>query len=732
MGDRLSRARRRKMKKYKQQETTVASETPENLMQCSQQNISSELDEMERSVERSRSNIESEIAVMKESNQRLTNEIQKLERRQKELQQAEKQMTTQQQTVARQEESSTLEGVSRRYIRGIDGLRTLAVIGVILYHLLPASMRGGYLGVTLFFVISGYLMTDIIYTQVKKNTFSLKQFYVRRIRRLMPAVIIMLMVCGAVIPFINKDFLVHFRSVVVTSILNVNNWWQLMTGGNYFDKFAEVAPFENLWSLSVEGQFYIIYPIILAFLLRKLGWKWSMFFMVIGTLFSSVEMAMLYDPKNVTRVYYGTDTRLFSLLIGAVIALIIREHGDAIKEWFAGKLGTFVAGTSLIVTLWSFFVISDQIPFVYQGGMLLLSIFDALLLLVLIVNPRIEQWFIHPFFKWCGSRSYEIYLWQYPVMIIMDKMWKVPQSQHVMFALAQVLIIIALAELTHRFVQALYRFMASIKEVGWKKSTVRYAPMWLVTVVIAVFFVTGFVDAPTKLVAANNNLEATLKQNQEALKKKQQHANKKVKPLTPGQKLQQQTKKQVQQALAGDDSVLPLNKAQRKVASRLNVTAIGDSVLLNASMKLDKLMPNMMIDAVVGRQIADSFSIVEQLKASGRLAPIVLFALGTNGPTYDESEFNHMMSLLRDKQVFFVNTKSELYWQDEVNDKLAAVAKKYKNVHIIDWHQLSQNKVNWFGDDGTHMSNIGGKAYAEFVAKNIIAYQTTKHAKRTS
>ena len=694
----------------------------------SQQNINQELELLEQALDESKDNVVEEIQLIKESNIRLSKEIEKMSRRQKELDQKQAQQRKIRQKEhrqfkqeARRDQAKSDIKDTRRYIQGIDGLRTLAVLGVIIYHLMPASMKGGYLGVTLFFVISGYLMTDIIYTQVKKKQFSLKQFYVRRIRRLLPAVVILFLICGAFIPYINKDFLVHFRGVVTTSILNVNNWWQLATGSDYFDRFAEVAPFENLWSLSVEGQFYLIYPIIFAFLLKKLGVKWSMVVLVLGTIASSVEMTWLYDPKNVTRVYYGTDTRLFSLLMGAILALIIREKGEHIQKWLKGKMGTIVAFCSLGLTLWSFVALKDQSPFLYEGGMVLFSLIDMLLLLMVVINKRVEAWFIHPFFKWCGSRSYEIYLWQYPVITIMDKLWQVGADQQLAFTFTKLLVIIALAEGTHRLVMMFYQFLELRKTKGAKKATIKYLPAFTATAVVFGLFVFGFYQAPTKLVAANNNLEATLKENQKKLAQVQKQ-QKKVKPLTPAQKLKQTTRTQVKQSLQGDVKALPLTQEQRKVAKTLKVTAIGDSVLLNASLSINKLMPNMNIDATVGRQIMDAFPMVEQLAQTKQLAPIVLIALGTNGPTYNEKDFATMMQHLKGKKVFVVNTKSNLYWQDEVNQKLAKADKKYPNTHLINWYQLSKNQPTWFSDDGTHMVNAGSKAYAEFIVKNIIAY----------
>lgn len=159
----------------------------------------------------------------------------------------------------------------RKYIKGIDGLRAIAVIGVILYHLMPQSVSGGFLGVPLFFVISGYLMTDILlFEWENRQKIKIRDFYFRRVKRIYPSLLVLFIVTGSIFPFISKKYLLNFKEIITSSIFNVNNWWQIANGFSYFDRFSNESPFTHLWSLSIEGQFYIVWPIILAILLYKL------------------------------------------------------------------------------------------------------------------------------------------------------------------------------------------------------------------------------------------------------------------------------------------------------------------------------------------------------------------------------------------------------------------------------------------------------------------------------
>lgn len=210
----------------------------------------------------------------------------------------------------------------RRFIGGFDGLRTLGVIGVIMYHLNPTVFSGGYLGVPIFFLISGYLITDHFFNQVDAGEkFSLSNFYIKRIRRLYPGLLFVLLASGAYIVLFLKNLLYHLDQIFVTNVLNVYNWWQIFNGQSYFERFANnESPFTHLWTLSIEGQFYIVWPLLLL-LFIKLGMKKSriFWFAMIVSVISAIWMAILYQPGvDPSRVYYGTDTRLFSILLAVV------------------------------------------------------------------------------------------------------------------------------------------------------------------------------------------------------------------------------------------------------------------------------------------------------------------------------------------------------------------------------------------------------------------------------
>ena len=231
---------------------------------------------------------------------------------------------------------------SKQYVTGIDGVRALAVLGVIIYHLLPTTLPGGYLGVPLFLLISGYFVTLQLVRQMDQTGgIRLTQFYLKRLRRLYPVLIVMLAVTTAYITVFARDLLHNIKSTIIINPLWVYNWWEIGHGQSYFDRFNSESPFTHLWTLGVEAQFYFLWPLILFFLFllflvlkKRTRIKWAVFILAVA---SAIEMAVLFDQNNLNRVYYGTDTRAFSLLLGAWLALCwpidhLRQIDDAGRQ----------------------------------------------------------------------------------------------------------------------------------------------------------------------------------------------------------------------------------------------------------------------------------------------------------------------------------------------------------------------------------------------------------------
>lgn len=606
-----------------------------------------------------------------------------------------------------------------RYITGFDGLRSLAVIGVILYHLLPSQMRGGFLGVPVFFVVSGYLITDLLVQEWKQNgKIRLGKFYIRRMKRLYPALVTMLIASSAYITLFQRNLLNNLRGNVVSSLLYVNNWWQIEHGLSYFDRFAGESPFTHIWSLAVEAQNYLFWPIIFILLMKLVKNRGKIYLTVsVAALISAIWMAILFTPgQDPTRVYYGTDTRLFSILMGSSLAFIwpsTRLKAQIPKQ--AKKVLNSIGLVSLVLLVTAFLFLNDGTTFLYYGGMFLISLV-CVVLVAITAHPgaSLNKWLTNPVFTWLGKRSYGIYLYQFPIMIFYEAKFNVA-NHLVLHTIIEIVLILLITELSYRFVERPmrlfnYRVLFS-KLKNWlqaplkSKEKITLLSVSLVTLIALV----GIITAPTNQVDAN----------QQELQK-QIEANQKE-----AQKTQTSTET-TETSSEGPDMAEKYNLTNRQItkAENMPVTAFGDSVLLAGASGLKEIFPKMIIDGEVGRQVEDSPPLLQALKDKKQLEDTVLLSLGTNGSFTDE-EFDQMMKVIGTKRrVFVLNVHVPTQrWQNEVNQKLSEMAEKYKNVTLIDWYDYSSSQPGWFYDDQVHPNPDGIVPYCSLIAEALLKGQ---------
>lgn len=616
-----------------------------------------------------------------------------------------------------------------RYITGFDGIRSLAVIGVILYHLMPAQMRGGYLGVPVFFVVSGYLITDLLLQEWKQTgRIDIKQFYYRRMKRLYPALVTMLIGASAYITLFQRNLLNNLRGNVISSLFYVNNWWQINHGMSYFDRFSGESPFTHIWSLAVETQNYILWPIVFVLLMKLVKNKGKVFLGIIGAAFlSAILMAVWFVPgQDPTRVYYGTDTRLFSILLGGALAFIwpsTRLKAKIPRQ--AKRILNGIGLGSLLLLVLAFLFMRDDWSFVYYGGMFLVSLLSVLLVAIT-AHPGASwnRWLTNPVFSWIGKRSYGIYLYQFPVMIFYEA--KVNVANHTfLHTIMEVILILFVTELSYRYVETpLRRFnyrrtFTSLKQSFWAPIKSRRKIGFIFSSVLTIIAVVGVIIAPTNKVDANQQaLQKQIEQNKQAAKKTE------VQPSgsdsTDGSAPTEETTSSSEAPKSLGDKYNLSNREVTK-AKNLKVTAFGDSVLLAGSKGLTEIFPNMVVDGEVGRQLKDSPPLLQALKDKGELNDTVLLSLGTNG-AFSKDDFAQIMNVLGDKhEVFIINTHVPTRrWQNDVNANLQAASKEYKNVHLIDWYDFSNDHPDWFYDDQVHPNDVGSVHYCHLIAKEIL------------
>jgi len=378
-----------------------------------------------------------------------------------------------------------------RYMPGLDGLRAIALIGVMGYHWSFGFASGGFLGVSLFFVLSGYLITDILASQWHhQQRIDLKDFWIRRFRRLLPAMLLMLFILVVWVTLFDHSRLAALRGDVLGAVTYISNWQFIFQEQSYFESFGPPSPLGHFWSLAVEEQFYLLWPLIMLVGLKLFPRRGPLFsFIAIGAALSALWMAVIYQPgDDPSRVYYGTDTRAFGLLIGAGLSIV----------WPSWKLSSDVSVSSrrrlnitglvaLLLILFMMWKVDRYESFLYQGGMLLFSVAAAVLVAVL-AHPaasvsRLLSW--KPLL-WIGVRSYGIYLWHYPVMILTspdagarDLPWPVTALQ--------IAASILLAALSWKYVEEPIRH-GGLKKLWSKASSLRRRPVsislkgWIVSV----------------------------------------------------------------------------------------------------------------------------------------------------------------------------------------------------------------------------------------------------------
>ena len=630
-----------------------------------------------------------------------------------------------------------------RYITGYSGLRALAVIGVILYHFDLNTFVGGYLGVPIFFVLSGYLVTCQILKAYDENGFyNTKKFYWSRIKKIYPPLIAVLWISAAYIVLFQRNLLAKLSQIVVANLLNIYNFWQILNGQSYFERFAaNESPFVHLWTMSINGQFYILWPLVI-FLLVKYGKKRKNIFsiLLILSILSAIEMAIMFTTGvDINRIYYGTDTRFFSLGLGAALAVFwpLNKLKRNIKHNYYLLLDIFgLISFCGIIILFISPIMNAEKAFTYLGGMFLFTLCTTILVGV-IAHPgsHWNKWLTNPIFNWIGSRSYEIYLYQFPIMIFFeDKVSNI--ADHVLFyRFIELILIVISSELAYRVVEQPFKKISLQKAKKYLQQffdkNSRNFLQKVRAIITGLIFLTGSVAiliSPTA--QAQNFNQSQLARRIRANCKQQRKDNnaliKEYQKISPREQKKAKLIKEAKQVakkhpIKKSFEQFGISQIEIQLARKIDLTAIGDSVMAGSSNDLKDLMPKAVIDAAISRQLNVSFDLLKHYQNEKVLGKNVLIGLGTNGP-FKMSDIDNLMKQLGHKrQVFWINTYVPAKpWQNDVNNLLNEAAKKYHNFMVINWYSYAKNHPNWFYEDKTHPTPIGSKHYSTLIVKKIV------------
>jgi peptidoglycan/LPS O-acetylase OafA/YrhL len=634
----------------------------------------------------------------------------------------------------------------------LDGLRAISVLAVMAFHHYfiggheEGFAPGGFLGVEVFFVVSGYLITSLLLAERRDTAgVSLPRFWLRRARRLLPALFAMVGVVILYAILFLPDSINRLRPDTIGALTYTSNWWLIVSHQSYIAEAGRPALLKHLWSLAIEEQFYLIWPPLLLLGLRTVGRRRLLQLMMLVALASTLLMAIVAQG-SINQAYYSTSTRLSGLVLGSVMAFFFAPYQIRGRPGRGVRFVLDVAGLAgMVVLFWCFAHFSFPVAKgtgldVFRGGFLLVDV-ATLFVIAAVVHPRSD---IGPILgiqplRWIGLRSYSIYLWHYPIFCITRPGLDVPFHGWPLAAF-RLLLTFGAAELSYRFVEvpirngAIGRYIARLRtSSGRPKQRIarRGAVIALATVLVVFALGAGLANAqgetphiPGIDEAAHrgdkgNSASAQTLQNirnhtSTTTTTRPTHATGPTGPSgATGATGSTGPKVPTGPTGGSTTTTAPTNPLEQATL------AIGDSVMLGADESLHQAIPGIFVDAVVSRQFWDAISVVQAYKNEGLLPGTIVIHLGTNGAFRDD-QFEQIMSEIGpDRRVFFVNAHEPRPWESEVNSRLLVDVKRYPNAHLVDWNVASRNHNNWFVQDGFHLSGIGAQQYADLIRKHI-------------
>lgn len=614
-------------------------------------------------------------------------------------------------------------GKKRRYITGLDGIRAIAVIMVLAYHLKLALFKSGFLGVTVFFVLSGYLITGILISEVEEEgTIDLKNFWLRRIRRLVPAVMSMAVVIIFVSAVVNRIIFTKGCKDFLASVLGFNNWWQIFNKVSYFEAAGVTSPFTHCWSLAIETQFYLIYPLILLGIYKlvksrgegraKRGLLFAGVTLLLA-LISVILMIVLFDPQqDASRVYYGTDTRAFSLLFGALLAILWEYR--MVPRRLSASVNMVLGSVSFAVLLVMTIAINGSSNFWYRGGQFFGTILTVLM--VYAVSGRktwLSRFLSNPVLKWIGDRSYSIYLWHYPIILLISKGIKASGW----ITLIEIVLSVVLAELSYRFIETPIRhgiigeylniLRSRPKSRQEKKRQIQVARRSLKvmagTFVLTVSLILCMIFVPKK-----NALDTLQKRE--------------AKAKETGKMTEEQLAKQKANGSESDDTICTADLTDDEILEGLNLLLIGDSIAVDVTDDFYEMFPNSVSDTKIGRitslgkQVLDSYIDEKKWEGEG-----VIFASLSNSPINGELE-DIREKIGKDMPLFLTTVRiPHDTFEEESNSKIKKFVEENNHTYLIDWYAASEGHDEYFDADDTHLLPAGAKAYAKCIKEAVLA-----------
>ncbi|MGY1644427.1 acyltransferase family protein [Geodermatophilus sp. SYSU D00703] len=594
---------------------------------------------------------------------------------------------------------------------GLDGLRAVAVLAVVAYHLDLGWASGGFLGVDVFFVLSGYLITSLLGAEWdRRGRLDLRRFWIRRARRLLPALAAMVAVVCAVAAVVDRGQLQALRADVAAAATYTSNWWQIVADHSYSARFAPPSLLQHLWSLAVEEQFYLTWPLLLVLGLRHLPRRGLALTIAGAAACSAVAMAALHDPgADPSRVYFGTDTHSFGLLLGAALAVSLPPERLAGRPRARVRRSLDATSALLAVAVAAGIVGLGQLDAAtYRGGAALVTVATAGLVAVAAcpATRTARLLSVRPL-RWIGVRSYALYLWHWPVLVLIRDALGPTTAAEPLVRLGALALTVGLAAaswtlverpvLTRGLTGSLRGLVAGARPAGRVAAgrRARVAGVAALTLGVMTAGVVGLVAAPPPQ-DAEAQIEAGIRA---------------VATPAPGP----------QPTIDPPSSTAGPSSGTSPPTDSLpgaQLTAIGDSVMLAGATALQDRLPGIAIDAVIGRQMVDAPQVIADLQRNGQLRLDVVLGLGSNGP-FTPADLDRILdSIGPGHRLVLVTVHVPRPWQDEVNATLHG-ARGRPGVSIADWHDVIAAQPALLYPDATHPRPDGAALYADAIARAL-------------
>jgi peptidoglycan/LPS O-acetylase OafA/YrhL len=573
-----------------------------------------------------------------------------------------------------------------QYIPAIDGLRAVAVIAVMFYHLGFTWIPGGFLGVDLFFVISGYVITRLLLDSIAQSGgLDLRGFYIARARRLLPALIFMLVSTTIAIGIWAPDTIKRLLIDTPFSLTGTMNWWLVAHHQDYFDTIGRPPLLQHTWSLAVEAQFYLLWPLILYFILKQFGKRHIPLASLLIAAASGIALLFVsfsLDASNaskVSHVYFGTDTHSIGLFLGA--ALAVSWIPQNFTKTVSRKAQDFIDGVGFIGFIGiiaAFLLIDETQPTLYKIAFPLAGLCGAAIIMS-VVHPasRFAPVLQNPIFLWIGERSYAIYLWHWVIFQVTRPSVDLAGKEWALYSL-RILIVLALSDISLRYVELPIRrgviqyWFKGLKYRTKRERTQQTRTFSVITVIVL-------------LLAAFVSVRAIGIANEQR------------------QKLE-------------DSLSVKVPAVSEVVTDGLWVT--GDSVILGIRSKLGQTHPISIMNARIGRQAPELLEVMLQDQKQASNVPVI-FNLGNNNALSREQTVAIFEAVKNQPRIIVVNTAVPRPWREGNNSLIAEVASQYSNVIVVDWNSISEGHPEYFAPDGVHLVPTGVDVYVAEIVKHL-------------